>query len=84
MNDEHVATITNTVGEIILWGYSDGRFRKEQVVRVVANPVKPDQHQQIKVFRTIAGERPKIPHRLFFELNLGPVKPTEKIDIKVR
>jgi hypothetical protein len=84
LNDEHIATITNTVGEVILWGYKDGRLRQEQVVRLVANPVKPGQNQQVKVFRTVDGERAKIPRRIFFDLNLERAKPTEKIDIKVR
>ena len=84
VNDEHVTTLTETVGEIILWGYSDGKFREEQVVRVVANPVKPGQHQQTKVFRMVKRERARIPRRLFFDLNLEPTAPSEKLDIKVR
>jgi hypothetical protein len=83
INKEHVATLTNTVGEIILWGYSDGRFRKNQVVRIVANPVRPGQNQQTKTFFNTAGREP-IPHQIYFDLNLELTKPTEKMDIKVR
>ena len=83
VNEEHIATITDKVGEIILWGDSDGRFRGNQITRIVANPVKPGQHQQSKIFSSSA-ERTPVPHRLYFDLNLQPTKPTEKIDLNVR
>jgi len=83
VNGEHVATITNTVGEIILWGDPDGKFRGDQVVRIMANPVKPGQHQQSKVFSSL-DERVPVPRRLYFDLNLEATKPVEKIDLRVR
>jgi hypothetical protein len=84
VNEELVATLTNTtVGEIILWGYRDGRFRENQSVRIVANPVKSGQHQQVKTFYN-QREREHIPHKMYFDLNLEPVKPTEKVDVRVR
>ncbi len=83
VNGEHVATITNKVGEIILWADADGKFRGNQVTRIVANPVKPGQHQQSKVFASVR-DRVSVPHQLYFDLNLEPTKPTEKIDINVR
>ena len=83
VNGEHIATLTNTIGEIILWGDSDGRFRGDQVVKIVANPVKPGQHQQSKIFSSI-NDRVPVPRRLYFDLNLEPAKPTEKIDLQVR
>jgi len=84
VNNEHVATITNTVGEIILWGYSDGRFRQNQLVHILAYPVKHGQYQQSKHFYNRDRDREPIPHRIYFDLNLEPTKPTEKMDIKVR
>ena len=83
LNGEHITTLTNTVGEIILWGHSDGKFRGKQVVRIVANPVKPGQSQQSKNFFNI-NERERIPRNIYFDLNLEPVKPTEKLDVRVR
>ena len=83
LNGELVATLTNTVGEIVLWGARDGKFRGKQTVRIVANPVKAGQNQQTKTFYNIR-ERERIPRRLYFDLNLELVKPTEKLDVRVR
>ena len=82
VNGEHVATLTNTLGEIILWGEPDGRFRPRRFANIIANPVHPGQHQQAKYFP--AGDDRMIPRRLYFDLKLEPTKATEKIDVKVR
>jgi hypothetical protein len=50
----------------------------------VANPVKPGQHQQVKEFINIGEERLAIPHKIYFNLDLVPVKPTEKLEVQIR
>ena len=39
MNDDLVATLEGKTGEVIVWGYKDGRLRERQTVRLVAHPV---------------------------------------------
>jgi hypothetical protein len=67
INDEHVGTLTNTLGEIIVWGDNIGRWRKSENV-IIANPVRPGQHQQRKIFHRDED----IPRRLYFDLKLVP------------
>ena len=66
INDELVATLTNRVGEIIVWAHDDGQIHESRLV-IVANPVLPGQFQQRKVFL----EHDRVPRRLYFDLRLA-------------
>ena len=67
VNGQLATTLTNTVGEILVWAHTDGNIHDKYLL-VVANPVKPGQHQQRKIFRDGDG----VPHSLYFDLNLVP------------
>jgi hypothetical protein len=75
VNNEFVGTITNTTGEIILWGNDNGTFRGDRLTTIKANPVKGGQFVQAKTFDE---RRDPIPHSLFFNLALQPASTSSK------
>ena len=81
VNGEHVVTLTNTTGEIILWADANGTFRNNHVTVVKAYPVHTNQFVQIHTFSS-ALQRTYVPHAIYFNLSLDTVKPIERIESK--
>lgn len=70
VNEQLVATLAEKTGEITVWAHDDGNIH-EKYLLIVANPVKPGQHQQRKIF----FEHAAVPRSLYFDLNLVPPPP---------
>jgi hypothetical protein len=70
-----------------IFGDKDGTFHNfgSQQYVIKAYPVKPGQSVQTKVFYTGGwfSQEDRIPKKLYFDLNLERVTPTQKIDVKV-
>ena len=81
VNGEHVTTLTNTTGEIILWADANGTFRDNHVTVIKAYPVHTNQFVQKLEFSS-RPQRTYVPHAIYFNLSLDTFKPVERIETK--
>jgi len=70
---------------ITIWGDDDGTFHGDGFTEIRANPVKAGQHVQVKRFANggFFAHEDRIPSRLYFDLNLAPVREGPAIEVNV-
>lgn len=83
VNGEHLITLTNTTGEIILWADANGTFPHDHVTIIKAYPSSSNQFLQTLTFSSVL-QRTYVPHAIYFDLSLEKVRPLERIETKTK